>query len=133
MSANLIMFGEDWGAYPSSTQHLARALVSDRKILWVNSIGLRRPRFNRHDIERLGHKLVNAVRQLSNPVGGEARPPGLTVAAPLVLPFPGIRLAERTNRAILARLARSRAPSSSTSSRTAGPTRRGGARTRSST
>ena len=89
MSANLIMFGEDWGAYPSSTQHLARALVSDRKILWVNSIGLRRPRFNRHDIERLGHKLVNAVRQLSNPVGGEAPPPGLTVAAPLVLPFPG--------------------------------------------
>ena len=103
MSANLIMFGEDWGAHPSSTQHLARALVSDRKILWVNSIGLRRPRFTRHDLERLGHKLANAVRSAPKPVGGERPPPGLTVVAPLVLPFHGSRLAERINRGLLAR------------------------------
>src|SRR5262249_62156612 len=97
------MFGEDWGAYPSSTQHLARALVADRKILWINSIGLRRPRFDRHDIARLGRKLAHGVRRLPNPVDGRPPPSELTVAAPLVLPFPGNRLAEHINRELLAR------------------------------
>ena len=103
MSANLIMFGEDWGSRPSSTQHLARALVADRKILWISSIGLRRPRFDRHDIARLCHKLANGVRRSPNPLDDRPPPSGLTVAAPFVLPFPGNRLAGRINRELLAR------------------------------
>jgi hypothetical protein len=62
VSADLIMFGEDWGALPSSTQHFAHELVADRKILWVNSIGLRRPRLNRHDLLRLARKLTGAFK-----------------------------------------------------------------------
>ena len=41
-AAPMIVFGEDWGAHPSSTQHLMTRLAGDRDILWVNSIGLRR-------------------------------------------------------------------------------------------
>jgi glycosyltransferase involved in cell wall biosynthesis len=102
LSTNLIMFGEDWGAHPSSTQHLARQLASDRKILWVNSIGLRRPRLNRHDLSRLGRKLVGAIRNANRPAAREPPPPSLTVAAPLTLPFPSSTLAQRFNRELLA-------------------------------
>lgn len=57
MIHDLIVFGEDWGGLPSSTQHLVSQLAKRRKIVWVNSIGLRRPRFNWRDIKRALKKL----------------------------------------------------------------------------
>ena len=101
MSADLIMFGEDWGAHPSSTQHIARELANDRKILWVNSIGLRRPRLNQHDLSRVFSKLAGVMRQSVSP-GREATPAGITVTGPLVLPFPGNPAAGWVNRGLLA-------------------------------
>jgi glycosyltransferase involved in cell wall biosynthesis len=101
VSTDLIMFGEDWGAHPSSTQHLASELVADRKIVWVNSIGLRRPRLNQHDLVRLGRKLASAMGRRSAP--SSDKPSCLTVTAPLVLPFPGSTAAERINRELLRR------------------------------
>ena len=96
------MFGEDWGAHPSTTQHLARYLVRDHKIAWVNSIGLRRPRLNRNDLARVGQKLVNALHGAPKQTGREPPPAGMTVLAPVILPFPGNRLIERINRELLA-------------------------------
>ena len=43
-ATDLIVFGEDWGARPSSTMHLISHLPGRNRVLWVNSIGLRRPR-----------------------------------------------------------------------------------------
>lgn len=53
----MVMFGEDWGRHPSSTQHLARELAKYHDITWVNSIGLRAPRFNLSDMGRALRKL----------------------------------------------------------------------------
>jgi glycosyltransferase involved in cell wall biosynthesis len=103
VSTNLIMFGEDWGAHPSSSQHFARQFATDRKILWVNSIGLRRPRFNRRDLSRLAHKFAAATRKATGSAGRDPPPPGLTVTAPLALPFPGSGIAQWINRELLAR------------------------------
>ncbi|MGL5006713.1 MAG: glycosyltransferase [Plesiomonas sp.] len=58
----LVVLGEDWGGHPSSTQHLIKRLLHDRQIIWVNSIGLRRPRFNRRDLTRLWQKLWAILR-----------------------------------------------------------------------
>jgi glycosyltransferase involved in cell wall biosynthesis len=96
------MFGEDWGAHPSTTQHLARHLVRGHKIAWINSIGLRRPRLNRHDLVRLGQKLVNAVHGAPKQASRDPPPAGMTVLAPVILPFPGSRVVERINRELLA-------------------------------
>jgi glycosyltransferase involved in cell wall biosynthesis len=96
------MFGEDWGAHPSTTQHLARHLVRNHKIAWVNSIGLRRPRLNRQDLARVRQKLVNALHGAPKQTGREPPPAGVTVLAPAILPFPGNRLVERINRELLA-------------------------------
>jgi len=67
MTHDLIVFGEDWGGLPSSTQHLINQLAKQRKIVWVNSIGLRQPTFSLKDIKRalikiFGNKL-NRIKQ----------------------------------------------------------------------
>lgn len=58
MKHDLIVFGEDWGGLPSSTQYLITHLAKERKIVWVNSIGLRRPTFSMRDIKRAIKKLI---------------------------------------------------------------------------
>ena len=59
--SDLIVFGEDWGGLPSSTQHLVHHLSKARKVLWINSIGLRRPVLNRHDVKRAWKKLTTSI------------------------------------------------------------------------
>lgn len=53
---SMLVFGEDWGGHPSSTQHLIRHLSHEYDVTWINSLGLRSPRFSRHDFRRLLHK-----------------------------------------------------------------------------
>jgi glycosyltransferase involved in cell wall biosynthesis len=58
MHKDLIVFGEDWHGLPSSTQHLVRYLAQSRKVIWVNSIGLRQPTFSLNDVKRVWKKLI---------------------------------------------------------------------------
>jgi len=58
MRHDLIVFAEDWGALPSSTQHLIKQLAKTRKVVWINSIGLRQPTLSLRDIKRLWKKLT---------------------------------------------------------------------------
>jgi len=59
----LVVFGEDWGAHPSSTQHIIKVLAQTRPIIWCNSIGLRKPKLTFHDamrvIKKIGSFLFN--------------------------------------------------------------------------
>ncbi|OIQ26289.1 glycosyltransferase [uncultured Vibrio sp.] len=55
---DLIVFGEDFGGLPSSTQHLVKRLAEQRKVVWVNSIGLRQPKLNLGDGKRAMNKLL---------------------------------------------------------------------------
>ncbi|MEL3918229.1 glycosyltransferase [Aeromonas enteropelogenes] len=96
----LVVLGEDWGQHPSSTQHLIKRLLPDYRVLWVNSIGLRRPRLNVRDLGRLGRKLGAVLRR---PAKGKSQAPAIQsgpvpqVMPPLALPLPGSRLAGRIN------------------------------------
>ncbi|OYY12749.1 MAG: hypothetical protein B7Y70_04450 [Rhizobiales bacterium 35-68-8] len=103
MTADLVVFGEDWGAHPSSTQHLVRHLLAHHRTVWVNSIGLRRPRLSAHDMGRALRKLRAAAGPAAAPRAVEALPEGLSVVSPLAVPWPGSRLAERANGWLLAR------------------------------
>ena len=44
--APLLVFSDDWGRHPSSCQHIIRHLIPHRRVTWVNTIGLRRPRMD---------------------------------------------------------------------------------------
>jgi glycosyltransferase involved in cell wall biosynthesis len=96
---DLVIIAEDWGRHPSSTQHLASELAGSRKVLYVNSLGLRRPRLTRADLGRAVRKFLDLLG--TNRPEGQELPPGLTVLAPLALPFPGNELASRINRRLL--------------------------------
>lgn len=103
MTADLIVFGEDFGGHPSSTQHLVRHLAEDRRVVWVNSIGLRRPRLSRHDLARAVGKLAAALRP--RPAGPALRTP-FPVLQPLAIPMAESRAARALNRALIGRAVR---------------------------
>jgi len=90
MASDLVVFGEDWGGLPSSTQHLIRHLSDSRKILWVNSIGLRKPRLNMADCGRALQKLTSwGARDSRGPIMPGS---GFTVLSPRTIPAPSTRL-----------------------------------------
>ncbi|MGB8843213.1 MAG: glycosyltransferase [Aliidongia sp.] len=100
MPHDLVVIAEDWGRHPSSTQHLAKQLARSRQVLYVNSLGLRRPRLTWADLRRIVRKFLDLFA-LRTPEGQEPVPPNLTVLAPIAVPFPGSKLAGRINRRLL--------------------------------
>lgn len=104
---DLIVFGEDWGALPSSTQHLVHHLAQNRKVLWINSIGLRSPKFNQRDLARVCNKLIRSAKPFiakqqtpekntdTKVVTKKTRttPSNLTVYNPITIPAPKSSLA----------------------------------------
>jgi glycosyltransferase involved in cell wall biosynthesis len=109
MAHDLIVFGEDWGAHPSSTQHLIRAMIPDRRVIWVNSLGLRAPRLTRKDGARLVRKLgslVSATLGLNAPEATlEGRQPDIIIS-PAAIPLPGNRTAAALTLTMVARQVR---------------------------
>ncbi len=103
---DLVVFGEDWGGHPSSTQHLVRRLSGQRRVVWVNSIGLRRPRLDRADLARLGRKLLALVRRRTRPGNAPTPTGGPLVVDPRAVPMPGHPVARRVNRGLFRRLLR---------------------------
>ena len=58
-TSGLMVFADDWGRHPSSCQHLVRHLQDQFKILWINTIGTRKPRVNALTARRVVEKLRN--------------------------------------------------------------------------
>ncbi|MEZ5792789.1 MAG: hypothetical protein R3D34_19040 [Nitratireductor sp.] len=108
MPTDMIVFGEDWGRHPSSTQHIMRRMAGDRRIIWVNSLGLRRPRLARRDLLRLAEKAASLLsRRGKQPTGNSDKlqetHPFAQLLNPQALPWPGSRLAAAFNRKSLSR------------------------------
>ncbi|CAH0529969.1 glycosyltransferase family 1 protein [Vibrio hippocampi] len=85
---DLIVFGEDYGALPTSTQHLINCLAQTRKVLWVNSIGLRQPKFNLRDWQRAANKLLGRSKAQQFNQTPVAAPENLHVVNVMTIPAP---------------------------------------------
>lgn len=94
----MIVFGEDWGRHPSSTQHLIQRLAADRPVVWVNSIGMRRPRPS--DLGRLYTKVKAMFGSKSGQESGAASEDtgSISVVSPKAVSWPGSKLASFINR-----------------------------------
>jgi glycosyltransferase involved in cell wall biosynthesis len=64
-----VVFGDDWGRYPSTIQHTFRHIATRHPVVWVNGIGHRVPRLNATDGRRALEKLARLVRG-ARPHGG---------------------------------------------------------------
>ncbi|MEM8548548.1 MAG: glycosyltransferase family 1 protein, partial [Pseudomonadota bacterium] len=99
----LVVFGEDWGAHPSSTQHLMTQLQDRYAIAWFNSLGLRRPRLSGADLQRVWRKGAAMMRPANATKAQNGAPAApFPVIAPRVIPWPGAELADAFNGRALA-------------------------------
>jgi glycosyltransferase involved in cell wall biosynthesis len=91
---DIIIFGDDWGHYVSTIQHIGKILAEQNRIIWVGSIGLRRPEVSLYDIKRVATKVMKMSRR---------RPPSArTVQSvrqvfPFVIPYHDIEAVYRYN------------------------------------
>ncbi|RTZ16800.1 glycosyltransferase family 1 protein [Vibrio aquaticus] len=98
---DLIVFGEDFGGLPSSTQHLITRLAQYRKVLWVNSIGLRQPKWTTQDIKRAALKLMGKGK--SGYQTSKQLPSNITVVNLRTIPAPSSMFARQAAKMMLCR------------------------------
>lgn len=91
----------DWDApLPTNQHHLMRRLARDNRVLFVESLGLRRPQLAGADVRRIALRLR---RGLAPP---RRSPEGVTVLSPLVLPLHSSRAVRAVNVRLLRSFAR---------------------------
>jgi glycosyltransferase involved in cell wall biosynthesis len=79
----LLVFSDDWGRHPTSCQHLVRHLLDRTPVVWVNMIGMRRPRWEWYSAKRGVEKIVQWFGPRSQTI---SQPANLQVVSPLIWP-----------------------------------------------
>lgn len=92
---NIICFANDWHSDPTSKHQIMKLLSEHNRVLWVNSIGLRKPGLGGRDVKRIAGKLRSFSR------GAEKINDNLYVFTPVVIPFHGSEMARKINTALL--------------------------------
>lgn len=99
---DFIVFAEDWGGHPSSSQHIVSRLIRrGHRVVWFNSIGLRNPRFTLRDIRRMGTKVAGTLGRNGKARTSESGVRPLEVISAVVVPKPDNRIFREVNRRIL--------------------------------
>ncbi|HSG48738.1 MAG TPA: hypothetical protein VLA43_13040, partial [Longimicrobiales bacterium] len=100
-----IVFGDDWGTHPSTTQHLILSLPPRDRVVWVESIGMRTPKINLVDARRIVQKAGRLLRSGDARAGAlyERDSAQVEVVRPKVLPWHGSAGVRRLNGVSLAR------------------------------
>jgi glycosyltransferase involved in cell wall biosynthesis len=90
----------DWGGgLWTNQQHLMSRLALANRVLFVESLGLRRPTLAGRDVRRM-------LRRVRRGLAGPRAADGLHVLSPLVLPFHGVAAARALNARLLPALVR---------------------------
>ena len=109
---DFVVFSDDWGRHPSSSQHLFRRIAQTHRVLWVETIGLRAPRLNRADVRRaleIGRDWLRPDAQSAASRPWCDTPSRLHRYRPLMHPFYGTRVGAAINDAWVAAQVRARA------------------------
>lgn len=92
---DILCFANDWHNDPTSKHQVMKLLSKNNRILWINSIGMRKPSVSSTDLQRIIGKLKSWMKGL------EQINENLHVFTPIVLPFPSSELARRINTLLL--------------------------------
>ena len=92
---DIVCFSNDWDGDPLSKMHAMKILARENRVLWVNSIGNRRPTASTRDAKRVFKKIAGAIE------GMKERHPNIWVLTPLAIPFYGNEWVRAANGALL--------------------------------
>ena len=92
---SIICISQDWRGETTSKTHIMRILAKKNRVLWVDSIGMRRPTSSHADLQRMISKLRRSL------AGCQQVEPNIFVMNPLVVPLHGFTLVDRLNAGIL--------------------------------
>lgn len=82
-----IVFSDDWGEHPSSSQHLFRRIAKSHRVTWVNTVGMRNPTLSAVDLRKGIRKIAKmTLAARSNDRQGALDTP-VIVYRPVMLPF----------------------------------------------
>lgn len=95
---NIIFFGEDWGRFPSTTQHIAKEFLRFNKIMWIGSLAHRRPTLSYRDIKRVIEKIISIFQSSSKPSSINSYP---IIINPLIIPLHDLKLFRKINNYLL--------------------------------
>lgn len=101
-----IFFGEDWGRHSSTGQFIAAEIAKTRKILWVNSLGLRTPSINISDAIRVVTKLYQFTLNAFKKNNKDCLNPSIHVVTPIVIPLYKYKIIRKINKILLSRFLR---------------------------
>ena len=85
----------DWSDIPSSKAHIMRSLGRANKVMYIDTLGIRTPRFSNHDFKRAVQKIKLSIRGLRNVENS------LYVWSPPAIPFHGSPVGRRINATVL--------------------------------
>lgn len=92
---DIICFSNDWDGDPLSKKHIMQRLAKRNRVLWVNSIGNRKPTASTRDFKRIVKKLRDFAR------GCQRVDDEIHVFSPIAIPFFGSAAARWVNRKAL--------------------------------
>lgn len=80
---DFLVFSDDWGRHPFSCQHIMQHFLPHNRVLWINTIGMRLPRFCLYDVKRAAGKIASWTLNSSQ----EDLPDNLRIVSPVMIPF----------------------------------------------
>src|SRR5262245_46715072 len=92
---DVICFCNDWDGDPLSKKHIMQRLAKHNRVLWVNSVGIRKPTPSASDLKRI----IKKVREFAR--GSRRVDDSIHVFSPLAFPFHGSSAGRWINRKIL--------------------------------
>ncbi|QDS88331.1 Putative teichuronic acid biosynthesis glycosyltransferase TuaH [Rosistilla ulvae] len=98
----LLVFSDDWGRHPSSCQHLVGELLPELSATWVNTVGMRPPRWDRMTVARGAEKLHQWL-SAADQVSAAPLPAALAIRNPTMWPWMSHRWDQALNAQLLTR------------------------------
>ncbi len=96
---DFIVFSDDWGRHPFSCQHIMKHFLNNNnRIIWVNTIGMRKPKLTIYDMVRSVEKLRSWVSSHNGNIQEN-----LIILSPFMIPYNNIRFIRTLNRTFVIR------------------------------
>ena len=93
---DFIVFSDDWGRHPFSCQHIMSRFLTQNRLIWVNTIGMRNPRLTMYDLKRSLEKIRGWFAPKKPHVTQHVE--NLTIIRPVVTPYNNWALFRARNR-----------------------------------